>query len=67
MNTEEKPKPVRNFKYIRAERRRDRVFYQKVCLHCNTKYESIRMDTAFCCYRCAKAARRVKRNLNVNH
>jgi hypothetical protein len=53
-----KSKPVRNFKYERAERYGERVYYQKICLHCNANYESIRMDSAFCCHRCAKAARR---------
>lgn len=62
MEAKDKDEPVRNFKYQSAERIGDRIYYQKVCLHCNGKYECRRMDAAFCCYGCAKASRRVKRN-----
>ena len=60
MESQEKTKPVRSFKYQRAERIGRKVYYQKLCLHCNGKYESRRMDSAFCCYRCAKASRRMR-------
>lgn len=61
MEEQTKTKPVRSFKYNRAERVGRKVYYNKTCLHCNGKFESIRMDAAFCCYRCAKAARRHKK------
>lgn len=60
----ERVEPVRNFKYQRAERVGGRIYYYKICLHCNGKYESRRMDSAFCRNGCAKASRR-KRKIQI--
>ena len=63
MEPQEKTKPLRNFKYQRAERDYNGLYYQKLCVHCNSQYESRRMDSAFCCYGCAKASRRIRKQL----
>lgn len=65
MESQEKIKPVRSFKYQRAERIGQQVYYHKLCLHCNGKYESRRIDSAFCCYRCAEVTRRLKKHVDV--
>lgn len=63
MENRDRVELLRNFKYQRAERIGDRIYYQKNRLHCNGKYESRRMDAAFCCYGCAEAARKRRRAL----
>lgn len=47
MEKQTKPKSMRSFKYNRAERVGRKVYYNKTCLHCNSRFESIRMDAAF--------------------
>lgn len=61
MEDQIKKRAIRNFKYEQVERRGWRVYYHKLCLHCNGEYQSIRMDSAFCGIRCAKASRRKRK------